>query len=142
MTLSGQRNAGFTLIELMIAVTILGIIVAVAYPSYQDYVFDSRRTDGQAALMDAAQRLERCYTSSVAYNGGACIAVVTAIGNENSPEAYYALSTSNMGATTYTLTATPRGAQANDECGNLTLNQAGAKDINNADNGVDKDDCW
>lgn len=130
--------AGFTLIELMIAVAVLGIIVAVAYPNYQGYVADSRRTDGHAALMDAAQRLERCYSSSMDYDGGNCTAVVNDIDGSDSPEGFYSLSTSNMSATTYTLQAAPQGVQADDTCDNLTLTHTGARSAS----GGTEDECW
>ncbi|MEX2576135.1 MAG: type IV pilin protein [Halofilum sp. (in: g-proteobacteria)] len=130
------RPLGFTLIELMIAVTVLGIIAAIAYPSYQDYVFDGRRTDGQAALMDAAQRFERCYSSSMDYDD------CDDIDGSDSPEGYYSVSTHNVGATQYTLEAAPQGVQASDSCGTLTLDQTGRRGISGADSGVTADECW
>ena len=63
---NGQR--GFTLIELMIVVVIIGIIASIAYPSYTRYVQKSVRTDAHAGLMQAASVLERCYTRAYAYS--------------------------------------------------------------------------
>lgn len=57
-----NSQVGFTLIELMIVLVVLGIIAAIAYPSYQRYVERANRVDAQAAMMDAAQSMERCFT--------------------------------------------------------------------------------
>jgi len=62
-----QRQGGFTLIELMIAVAIVGILAAIAIPNYQQYVERSRRSDGQAALQSAMARQESYYSQYLAY---------------------------------------------------------------------------
>lgn len=142
MQANHKRRRGFTLIELMIAVAVLGIIAAIAIPNYQAYVADGRRTDGQAALMDAAQRLERCYSGSMAYDGGACSDVESDIDGSDSSEGYYTLSTDDMSATTYTIEAAPQRAQSEDECATLTLDHTGSKGIDGADAGVTAEDCW
>lgn len=64
--LNGQR--GFTLIELMIVLVIIGIVASIAYPSYTRYVQKSVRTDAHAGLMQAASELERCYTRTYVYS--------------------------------------------------------------------------
>ncbi len=75
-----SRFSGFTLIELMIAVMIIGILAAVAYPSYQDSINKSRRAEGKSALLKAAQVLERWYTDNNTYgNTPAPPAVPTSI---------------------------------------------------------------
>lgn len=112
-------HKGFTLIELMIVVAIVAILAAVAYPSYQNHLQKTRRSDGQAALLNAVQIAERFYTLNNTYVG----AVIPA----NSDEGYYNLAYNAPTATTYTITATPAGAQATDPCGNLTINQANVK---------------
>ena len=110
------RQAGFTLIELMIAVAIIAILASIAYPSYQRYVQDARRTDGQSGLMQAAQQLERCYTVQASYEGCDFTNV--------SPDEAYTI-TAERTASTFTLTATT--AQP-DRCNSdLTLNHQGVR---------------
>src|SRR5437868_13637740 len=63
------NKAGFTLIELIITVTIVGILVAIAYPAYQDHLIASRRSDGQSALLNTAALMEHFYTENNTYVG-------------------------------------------------------------------------
>lgn len=131
-----SRVAGFTLIELLVAVAILGIIMAVAIPSYNNYVTRSNRAEGKAAIMQAAQALERCFTRYNAYNSADCN-LSFPIDSEND---WYEI-TVNRDAATYTLTATPQAAQASrdSECANLTLTHTGQRGISGS--GTVKD-CW
>ncbi|MFU8819996.1 MAG: type IV pilin protein [Gammaproteobacteria bacterium] len=125
-----KLNGGFTLIEVMIVVVIIGILAAIAYPSYTSYVEKARRADGKAALLAAAQRLERCYTQNNSYAGCAVAAA--------SPDGFYIIAAPIQTATTFTLTATPQGAQANSPCGIYTLQSDGIRD----DEGSASDRCW
>ncbi|MCC4587445.1 type IV pilin protein [Xanthomonas sp. NCPPB 1067] len=118
---------GFTLIELMIVVAVVGILAAVAYPSYAEHIRKSRRAQAKADLVEYAQLAERSHTTNNTYanyrfangstttqsprEGGAAQYTVTFAGNQS----------------TFTLTAAPQGAQAKDVCGTMTLNQAGVK---------------
>lgn len=134
-----NRHLGFTLIELMIVVAIVAILAAIAFPSYQEQVRRSNRTEGQRALLETAQRLERCYTEYNAYNAGGCN-VTFPVATENGN---YSVNATELTASTFTLTAA-RGAgnQATDRCGNFTYSHTGVKDISGADAGLTKDDCW
>ena len=121
-----QRNRastprGFTLIEMMIVIAILAVIVALAYPAYTEQVRKARRADAVNTLMSTAQYLERCFTRFNAYNDASCASPAG-----DSIDNYYAITVART-ATTFTLTATPQGDQANDPCGTLTLDYLGNK---------------
>jgi type IV pilus assembly protein PilE len=149
-----SNTHGFTLIELMIAVTIVGILAGIAYPSYQDSVRKSRRADAKGALTGFANAMERHFTETNSYCDAAVTTVGTCTNATGSPtiysttspvdgnEAYYDLTINAATATTYSLYATPTGTQSNDKCGTLTLDQTGAKGITAADAGVTVADCW
>jgi type IV pilus assembly protein PilE len=158
-----QKQSGFTLIELMIAVAIVGILAAIAIPSYQDSVKKSRRADAKAALLDLANALERRFTETNSYcdvGGGTGSAVTdcgTATLDTGTPTSIYTVPTdtarfytvtisavSNIDATAktasgYTLSSAPTGAQSNDKCGTLTLTHTGAKGY--GANGT-QSECW
>src|SRR4051794_10933431 len=115
---------GFTLIELMIVVVIIGILAAIAYPSYINFVKRSARSEAKGALMEDAQFLERTYTLSNKYNldsAGNTVNTAT-LPTQATPRngtAKYNI-TVTTGASTYTLTAAPTGAMTGDPCGSLT----------------------
>ncbi len=137
-----KTQRGFTLIELMIVVAIIGILAAIAVPQYSDYVTRSRRADGQSTLLQVAQELERCYTQFSAYNNTNCAVVGTGGVSETSPEGYYVIAAagSALSASAFTLTATPQGAQATNDsdCTTLTLTHLGGQGAT----GDDADNCW
>jgi type IV pilus assembly protein PilE len=115
---------GFTLIELMIVMVIIGVLAAIAYPSYQSHLQKSRRVDAQTAMLELAQYMERYYTTNGSYTGAAL--PFTASPKDDATK-YYALSLSAQAANSYTLSGAPSGTQATDSCGTLTLNHTGAK---------------
>jgi type IV pilus assembly protein PilE len=127
-----NQATGFTLIELMIVVAIIGILATIAYPSYQNSVKKSRRADAKSALMGFVNAMERHYTETNSYCDAAA-AGETAVTNcgDGTPDKgkpavfatespidgtdkYYDLTIHAVGPTTYTLRATPKGAQAGD----------------------------
>jgi type IV pilus assembly protein PilE len=130
------RQHGFTLIELMITVAIVGILAAVAYPSYLSHVQKTRRAAATACLTELSQWMERNYTTCLAYNrtGAGCAtamdsAQLPALSCRNDLATTYTFSfTAAPTASAYALRAVPQNAQASDtRCGTLTLDQAGAK---------------
>ena len=144
-----HKNKGFTLIELMIVVAIVGIVAAIAYPSYQEQVAKSRRGDCSGALVGLAQSMERFYTVNNTYLGAA-----DAGGNTGLPAVYsttcpvdggtptYNLTIAAATASTYTVQAAPTGPQTGDRCGTFTLTNTGVKNISGAASGVNWQACW
>ena len=134
-----QRPNGFTLIELMIVVAIIGILAAIAIPMYSDYVTRSRRADGQANLMQVAQDLERCYTQYSKYNDNSCSVISSGTVNQTSDQEFYVISASVLTESTFTLEAPPEPKQADDtDCKILTLTHLGEQSAT----GDDPNSCW
>lgn len=129
---------GFSLIELMITVAIIGIIAAIAYPSYTDYVQQARRADGQGAMLEAAQWMERQFTVDGTY--------LKADDDPRDVSAYntefYTITVpeATASATTYTIQGAPTGAQASDDCGTLSVTNIGVKSA--VKGGAAVADCW
>lgn len=150
MTAHG-RAAGFTLVEALIVVALLGILAAIAIPSYRDYVVRSKRAAARQVLLEAAQYLERIYTTAGCYDFSTTPACLARSGPATvQPEAlsrapsegrasYVVHWSIGDGGQAYRLTATPcadaggacpAGADASfsdPECGALTLTQTGLR---------------
>jgi len=120
-----KKMQGFTLIEIMIALLIIGIVAAVAVPNYQAYVQKAKRADAQAALTNMAAALEDYYSN----NQYVYTDVVANVGGANSADGHYILSiTMPASADSYTLTATATGSQLGDaDCQSITLTSTGVK---------------
>ncbi|MGE4405575.1 type IV pilin protein [Pseudomonas sp.] len=136
-----RSHRGFTLIELMIVIAIIGVLAAIAYPSYQEHVRSAKRADAQTALMELAQFMERYYTGNGRYvdaAGDAPDLPYTEAPRDGANKSYD-LSLAAATASSYTLQAVPKASMTDDECGTLTLANTGAK---GQDAGAAAGKCW
>lgn len=115
------------MIELLIAVAIIGMLSAVAIPAYSTYVLRANRADAKAILMESAQFMERFYTTNNTYTGAALLSATVPKGATGSAIKYNISFSVVPGASVYTLQAVPNGGQAADTCGTLTLSNTGAQ---------------
>lgn len=122
-----SRPRGFTLIELMIAVAVVAILTAIAYPSYNQHVRKGKRGEAKATMMDLAQQLERRYTTDRSYLTATTVCGQTVASPRTGTVAYQIATVCPAGGASYTITATPQGSQAGDTCGTLTIAHTGAK---------------
>jgi type IV pilus assembly protein PilE len=136
-TLSYRQAGGFTLIEVMITVAIVGILAAIAVPSYKKSVQKTQRSVAKGLVMEQAQLLERFYTASQAgtFTGGPSASLVSPKGATGSAIRYNIATTIPAGGATYTVTATPTTQQSSDECGTLSMTNTGLQSPSTAG-------CW
>ncbi|MFK8398535.1 type IV pilin protein [Pseudomonas sp. BGr12] len=133
MTSPNERADGFTLVELLVCLTLIGILLGIALPAYQEHIQRVRRVDAQKSLVELAQSLERFYTSHGTYVGAT-------LPFDQSPrdagKAFYRLGfASGPDESGYVLQAEPVGAMARDACGVLTLASSGLR-------GAATERCW
>lgn len=118
---TSRSMSGFSLIELMIVVAIIGLLASIALPSYNSHVRKARRTAGAACALAVAQQAERYYTANLKYTS---FAANTSICEPKALE-FYTIGVGTPAAKTYTITATPKFSDPG--CGTLSVNQAGTK---------------
>ncbi|MGE1092253.1 type IV pilin protein [Pseudomonas zeae] len=127
-------NRGFTLIEIMIVIAIIGIVITIAAPSYTEYLKKGRRAEVVSLLSEQAQTLERFYTKNNVYTG------ITGLSTGND---FYTI-TPTIADQTFLLAATRKTgtSMATDKCGDFTLTNTGVRSMNNATTGLTTKDCW
>ncbi len=141
---SHRTRAGFTLIELMIVVAIIGVLALIAIPTYQNYILKSRRTVAKTSLLDLAGREEKYYSTNNTYtNQPTQLGYTSAsfpLAVPNTADNYYQLNVTAASTTAFSATAIPQGAQAKDSCATYSINQLGVQ--GNTGNTTASSRCW
>jgi len=126
-----RQAYGFTLIELMITAAIIAILAAIAYPSYQETIARSRRSEAKAVLLEASQWIERQYTISNNYSANNLPTMYQEAPKDGSAKSY-TISFSASSPTAFTLQAVPKNGMSGDKCGTFTLTNTGGKGLSGA----------
>lgn len=164
MTAYKQRHSGFTLMEMVIVVAIIGILAAIAIPSYQNSVDRTYRNEAQSALLGLASLMERRYTENNHYCDNAtgaasagCDAAQAVAGDDLGTPAFfsavvpenatgtavqYNITIATATTSTFTLQATPDNGMAGDECGIFEYSSSGARTQAKVDSADTIEDCW
>lgn len=129
-----RSSRGFTLIELMIVVAIIGLLASIALPAYNSYVMRGYRATAKACISEHAQAMERWYTSNLTYTGAN--PVLGCRTESNMDSRYNFVLAITGGGSGYTITANPTAVQADTECGALSMTHTGTKSAN------DPNKCW
>ena len=135
-----NKSRGFTLIELMIVVAVIGILAAVALPSYTRYVLKSHRSSAITVVLDLASREARYYTTNNTYTNSLATLGYTSdpMPVTDSSNHYYDLSVTAANSSSFTVSAAPTGNQTNDTCGTFNYTDLGVKSVSSGT----LSECW
>lgn len=134
-----KKIQGFTLLEVLITVTIIGILSGIATMGYQRYVYRANRTEAKAILLDISQRAERFYTDNNTYTGYSIPTNLRQV-PEQGNKTYDVSFTTGSSGQTFTVSATPKNRQVKDTCGTMSINNIGRKSASGSS--LDGSRCW
>lgn len=144
-----KQQRGFTLVELLVTMVIVGILTAIAVPSYGSYVLRTARADARATMLQVNQFMERFYALNSAYDqrfDGAVVLLPEGLtkvpANANNPRYNISLDPATLTANTYTIRAVPANGSATDICGTLTLSSVGARGSTGQPSKDGIAECW
>lgn len=127
---------GFTLLEMLIAVAIIGILAAIAIPNYQAQVENTRRSEARVALVETGHKLERCFAQFGSYNHANCTVLPPLVD-------HYTISIVTATANSYSLVAEASGAQSGDtRCAKLEFDHSGQQSAKDSDGNPSVAACW
>jgi len=136
---TSKKGKGFTLLELMIVVAVIGTLAAISIPSYMSHMVKVRRGSAAACLMEQAQFAERFYTTNMTYSGldsagsGISPTRFSCIQDLQNNNGFYTFRVVESTDKTFTLTARPEDKQKDPKCGALTIKHTGAKEVTGTD---------
>ncbi len=138
------RPRGFSMVELMIVVAIVGILAAIAFPSYTEYIRRSQRAEARTVLLEAEQFMQRFYAANERFDqtrGGTAVALPAQL--QRSPQTgtqLYTIAIANVNRVSFTLSATPGGPLSGDKCGTFTVTNTGVRNVTGGSGTVAE--CW
>lgn len=144
-----KQQRGFTLIELLVTMVVVGILTAIAVPSYGSYVLRTARADARATMLQVNQYMERFYALNSAYDqklDGTPVVLPEGLtkvpANATNPRYNISIEAATLTANTYSIQAVPANSSASDVCGTLTLNSVGVRGATGQPSKDGIAECW